>query len=1177
MKTPTLLVAIVLASVVSAHRVSVVEDSGDLIATAGLGIVVEIPKLGRFGKQYQVFDFVGRGGQAEVWKGYDRTLKKMVILRFPLSLCDEPVCRVDELHPDTVAELAEGCELASAALNRFTEFERMLDSEYKLASSSINGDNGIVHAPCARCLQAVSRTPTDPAFEVWSFAGNSTLAEEFFLGDVSMDTKRQVLAQLKLIMASLGHGKLTDEPCCCTKSFPSSCVVQPELSKFDYYRGRLCPKEYKLQPGRCGPIVHHDFKFDNVMIQRSSTGKLSPVVIDFGAAALCSEGRAHGFSRDWVPYWIQSPEYDTSVSNAECSGYDLFAVGLAWLVTELLKDLGSMTLICKAADALGLTRVSTQSGKLPDLTIEPLDDEADGDARGQASSDARGPRLTRLASIDDYDDDADDDEYVSRGCRSTVSFAIDADLKKTALQPVHALVHELRTQLLHAENFESENVFVDALRSFLGKNETEFAEDVRGLHLVMPNETVLARDIYPLLQVCPSPLAQDTPEILRCRLDAASRRLKEALKDHQLSLIPRRLLQYKTACSRMSGECSGDESAAIFVLITNNHVESVRSLFSDLPEKEKHRLANMMLDDGETLLAMAAQSGLTAIVNIFLQNGADPLLARSGTASSSDMPLPALLAAAKKAGNIDVLRMLLHHVIERIGGSAVDVLARLHAVQRRGLLAGPSLLSITAESGDVEMLALVLDTIRHSHHFQTALNPSADARLGIYTTPVGTVCHIFGAHVPLFRAASAGKAEACQILIDAGADLKIADRDGSTALSMAVSSGNLATVQIVGAASRNLSAMNLVALKVGAPLHLAVAGGVAEIVEALLSFDADPGLKNSQGDTPLHIAIGKQEPSLQIVEILAKSNKAQTTRNREHETPLITAARQCKRASVIVALVRNASAAALRTTAGNGYTALHWAAHAGQLACLEALIKHAGIDSFGPSMGGQTALMAAAEKGQVPSMQLLMAHSAKSYAFEKDGSGRPLAISVGWQNIKMRFGRIETLQALVDLTGPAILEEQDFFGISVLGRWVYDGDQMAVSFLIDSLGADCNATFRQSADVSKAAVNTILGPLGPVNRWTPLKLVRRRMESLLREKSSGDFPGCQASARDLRLWSYMGAWCTGKPTRVRLFHKLHRVQNVLEKAQCDGQDSVHVSSEQWSISLSSYRHAWNLH
>eukprot|EP00930_Biecheleria_cincta_P021662 TRINITY_DN1598_c1_g1_i2.p1 TRINITY_DN1598_c1_g1~~TRINITY_DN1598_c1_g1_i2.p1 ORF type:complete len:1156 (+),score=144.14 TRINITY_DN1598_c1_g1_i2:57-3524(+) len=1155
MKTPTL--AIVLASVVAARRVSVVEDAGDFSATAGVGVAVESPRLGHFGRRYQVLDFVARGGQAEIWKGYDRTLKKIVILRIPSSLCDEPVCRVDELHPDTLAELAEGCALASAASNRFTQFTRMLDSK------------DFRHAPFARCLHAVSREPTDPAFEVWSFAGDSTLAQEFFLGDVPMDTKRQVLAELRLIMASLGHVKLTDEPCCCTTSSPSSCIVQPELSRFDYYRGRLCPKDYKLQPGRCGPIVHHDFKFDNVMIHRSSTGKLSPVVIDFGAAAHCSEGRAHGFSRDWVPYWIQSPDYDTSVSNAECSGYDLYAVGLAWLVTELLQDLGSMTLICRAADALGLTQVSPQSGKLPDLTIDPLDDEADGDATGQASIDARRPQVTQPPLTDD--------DHVFRGCGSTVSFAIDADVRKTALRPVLALVHELHNNFLHTDNLESEAVFVDSLRSFLGTNEKEFAEDARGLHLVMPNEATLTRDIYPLLQVCPSPLAQDTPEILRCRLDAASRRLKEALKDHQLSLIPRRLLQYKTACSRMSGECSGDESAAIFVLITNNHVESVRSLFSDLPEKEKHRLANMMLDDGETLLAMAAQSGLTAIVNIFLQNGADPLLARSGTASSSDMPLPALLAAAKKAGNIDVLRMLLHHVIERIGGSAVDVLARLHAVQRRGLLAGPSLLSITAESGDVEMLALVLDTIRHSHHFQTALNPSADARLGIYTTPVGTVCHIFGAHVPLFRAASAGKAEACQILIDAGADLKIADRDGSTALSMAVSSGNLATVQIVGAASRNLSAMNLVALKVGAPLHLAVAGGVAEIVEALLSFDADPGLKNSQGDTPLHIAIGKQEPSLQIVEILAKSNKAQTTRNREHETPLITAARQCKRASVIVALVRNASAAALRTTAGNGYTALHWAAHAGQLACLEALIKHAGIDSFGPSMGGQTALMAAAEKGQVPSMQLLMAHSAKSYAFEKDGSGRPLAISVGWQNIKMRFGRIETLQALVDLTGPAILEEQDFFGISVLGRWVYDGDQMAVSFLIDSLGADCNATFRQSADVSKAAVNTILGPLGPVNRWTPLKLVRRRMESLLREKSSGDFPGCQASARDLRLWSYMGAWCTGKPTRVRLFHKLHRVQNVLEKAQCDGQDSVHVSSEQWSISLSSYRHAWNLH
>lgn len=134
------------------------------------------------------------------------------------------------------------------------------------------------------------------------------------------------------------------------------------------------------------------------------------------------------------------------------------------------------------------------------------------------------------------------------------------------------------------------------------------------------------------------------------------------------------------------------------LLITNNDIDSVRGLFSSLPEEEeKHRLANMVLADGESLLAMAAQSGFTEIVEVFLHNGADPLLAPPKTAAGSNTPLPALLAAAKETGNIDVLQTLLNHVIGRMGNDAKDFLAmdswrwQLHTMQSDGFMAGPSL------------------------------------------------------------------------------------------------------------------------------------------------------------------------------------------------------------------------------------------------------------------------------------------------------------------------------------------------------------------------------------------------------------------------------------------------------------------------------------------------------
>eukprot|EP00931_Biecheleriopsis_adriatica_P114501 TRINITY_DN9025_c0_g2_i1.p1 TRINITY_DN9025_c0_g2~~TRINITY_DN9025_c0_g2_i1.p1 ORF type:complete len:1174 (-),score=150.62 TRINITY_DN9025_c0_g2_i1:313-3690(-) len=1082
-----------------------------------------IPNLGRFGDRYQVLDYVTRGGQAIIWTGLDRTLGKQVILRFPMAMCSQPVCLIEELHPDTIAELLEGCTLASTASNHFQQF---------ISSAGVNREFkrlGVIHDPFATCLRAISTENSDPAFEVWSMAGNSTLAEEFFLGDVSLDTKRHALAQLKFIIASLGHPSSV-MPCCCRRVSPMSCTTNPQLSRFDRMMGNTCPKYYSLKPGHCGPMVHHDINFANVMLQRSSSGEVSPVVIDFGAATLCSEGQAHGYSQDWVPYWIPSSQYRLSVSNAECFGYDLYAVGLAWLIVELLRNLDGMSLICRAADMLGLTSVSTSSGNLPDLRMMQL-----------TGTEA----LQRTASS------------AHTSCGSDNTFRIDKNLKSTALRPVFHLVHELHTDVLNMTNLESEDLFIASLQRFLAKRETEVAEGKPNLHLAKPSDDILAQVIFPLLRECPSAFAEESNQVLKCRFDAASRRLKEAVKNKHFSIIPGRLLQYREACSKMSKWCSDGESAAMMVLITHNDSEAIGHLFEPLEKDGQIRLANMVLADGESLLAMAAQSRLAAVVDILLRNGADPFLTSLSDASNessirfisfsgSDMPLPALLAAAKQPDNIDVLRMLLDDVIEKMGNKAKDALASLHATKIGGFPAGPSLLSITAESGDLEMLTLVLDIIRPSKLYQRALNPAINSP---------------GSHSPLLRAASAGRAGVCQSLIDAGADVKVQDTQGWNALLMAVSSTNLPTVQAIGAASRMAGVLDATTPNIGTPLHMAATGSDPEIVEALLSLNANPAAKNSKGDAPLHVAIGKESPSLQIVKMLAQSNEAQAAQNSQYETPLVAAARQCLSVDALITLVHAASPAVLHKVSRNGYTALHWAAAAGQLDCLEALIQHSGIDSFGTGPWGETALMAAVRRGQIPALQVLMEHGTEDYAFQKDARGRPLSVLAGWRNTPMRFGRTQTLLTLVDMAGTKILEEQDPFGMSVIGRWSYDGDARKVGLLLE-LGADCNATFKQTVHVNREVEESLFGGLGVVNGWTPLKLVRKRIHWVLQASKTKTLPQCRGESRSLNWWSYMGAWCAGKPSWRRLFVKLYRTQLYLEQARCDAQDSRHISGSQ---------------
>eukprot|EP00931_Biecheleriopsis_adriatica_P114500 TRINITY_DN9025_c0_g1_i5.p1 TRINITY_DN9025_c0_g1~~TRINITY_DN9025_c0_g1_i5.p1 ORF type:complete len:1151 (-),score=139.08 TRINITY_DN9025_c0_g1_i5:222-3674(-) len=1134
---------------ISAYRLTDSYDARLTVSGTEAPGALDIPDLGRFGDRYQVLEYVTRGGQAMIWKALDRTLGKQVILRFPSSMCRQLVCLVEELHPDTIAESLEGCNLASAALNRFQEF---VDIKYPTRLAKIDGHSlvPLPYDPFVKCLQALSTERSDPAFEVWTMAGNSTLAEEFFLGEVHIRDKRRVWEQLKLILASLADSTLPDMPCCCRKSSPTDCTVSPKLSIVSQIMGHKCPSNYKLKPGHCGPIIHHDIKFDNVMLRRGSSSDISPVVIDFGAAALCGDGSAHGYSRDWVPYWIRSPQYQYSISNTECFGYDLYALGVAWLATELLQNLDSATLVCRAADMLGLTslprspRVRTQpTGGVLVSTDDTTDDMV------LERSKASGAR-SRTAS-----------------CGSDTIFTIDENLKSTALRPVNLFVRKLHAELLNADNLESEDTFKDSLRRFIAKQKNETTEGKDDMHLTFPAVDVVGV-IFPLLRECPSALREETLQVLKCRLDAASRRLKEAVKSNH-SVIPRRLLQYREACSRMSDQCTDGQAMALMALISNNDSEAIDGYFSSLEEGERTRLANTILADGESLLAMAAQSRLERVVEVLLRNGArtgvseNQVILKHLTAleskaipSTADMSQTALWAAAKQPGNRKVLRMLLDKATQELGQRLDDrgndiwdpssILSTALSLPSMGMNGGgPTLLSITAESGDLEMLQLVLAIIRPSVFFEKALN------------------HWFvgsASHTPLLRAAAAGKAEACRCLLHAGANIQILDSRGWTVLHLAVSSESLPTVQAVGLPSKMAGLHDaMIPATNSTPLHTAAAGSDPEIVQALLSLGENAIVKNWIGDTALHVAIQKESPSVQIVQMLAQSDGAQAATNIMSQTPLVVAASNCQSVDVLIALVQAASPAVLRRQCQKGYSALHWAAYAGQLDCLQALVRHASIDSFGMAPRGITALMTAVQEGQVPAIRVLMKSSAKDYAFTKDARGRPLALFAGWRNKRPRMGPRATLETLVDLAGPQILQEQDPFGMSVLGRWAYDGNVTMVKFLLKA-GADCNATFKQTAGVSRDVEESIFGGLGRISGWTALKMVRKRMDWL---RKIGTLPKCEChgasvSCADDNSVSYMGAgtgsWVCGF-IWASLDIQLHGVQVALERAGCDGQDT----------------------
>eukprot|EP00427_Karlodinium_veneficum_P038511 CAMPEP_0169285476 /NCGR_PEP_ID=MMETSP1016-20121227/58722_1 /TAXON_ID=342587 /ORGANISM="Karlodinium micrum, Strain CCMP2283" /LENGTH=418 /DNA_ID=CAMNT_0009374993 /DNA_START=218 /DNA_END=1471 /DNA_ORIENTATION=+ len=382
-------------------------------------------------------------------------------------------------------------------------------------------------------------------------------------------------------------------------------------------------------------------------------------------------------------------------------------------------------------------------------------------------------------------------------------------------------------------------------------------------------------------------------------------------------------------------------SPAIMMMINADDADSLKHAFETGGIHPDVLLAN-----GETLLATASRGRSASVVRFLLQRGAHVLVnaitLKRDKYVDEFIPLPPLLAAATIDDNVEVLELLLE-AAESESSDLTTRLASLFAYNRpNGKFEGPSFISTLATTGDSRMMSVALQKCQKSPQ----LLPLAVKGLDL-------------GDVPLVEAAQFGHADVCRQLIQAGADPKQKNSVGTTAIFAAVASGDVDTVKLLGAAAPSMVNVECAGKT---PLEMAVSGdGDVTIVSALIDFNADQTAVDLMQRTALHRAI--QTSGVEVVKVLAASAEAQRSCNADGETPLAYAARACSNVDVFNALLDAAPAEVLKMQDAKCYTPLMRAAAYGKVACVKALAKASPRSVHFKCKNGENAVSAALRMG----------------------------------------------------------------------------------------------------------------------------------------------------------------------------------------------------------------------
>jgi len=294
-------------------------------------------------------------------------------------------------------------------------------------------------------------------------------------------------------------------------------------------------------------------------------------------------------------------------------------------------------------------------------------------------------------------------------------------------------------------------------------------------------------------------------------------------------------------------------------------------------------------------------------------------------------------------------------------------------------------------------------------------------------------------------------------LLNSGADINAADNQFLTPLKRAMQNRRSGNTYIVALMISSVKDVNRKLISGEFPLNFAARHGYADVVQSLLKRKANPNAEDSEGHTPLQLAIVGNHTK--VADLLIPKADIRAFRTIGGETLLSWSASRGLVASVVSLIKQNADVGGKNAV---GDTPLHSAAWNGHYKVVGTLLD-AGADPDALDESGQTALHAAAWNGHLTSVTTLIKGGATPTP--KSSRYSPLH-GAAWQ------GHHEVVEALIDFKADINAQEDD--GNTPLHKAAWRGHEKVVRIL---LAKKANASIKESSgltplDLAKSARKT---------------------------------------------------------------------------------------------------------